>query len=236
MNDGHAAVTATMMQAPACWAPHGWLRGAAGRGAPPGTVRRLREQRERLRASGPVNSRLRVRPHRSPIPALPRRRLLFRPWAAHWSPYRRSPQRWRHSAVAFRPISDAGNRRVPADTLRRGAQSAYSHTPRTACQHRWPRMVQMPRFVPLIRREVESGRPEGAIVGEQIVGGRCTRRCWRGPAGRRRVRSRAQAGEPSVREWNRLDGWRRQVDGLRRAAYVRIETPPAGWTPDLFTA
>ena len=136
MNDGHAAVTATMVQAPASWAPHGWLLGAAGRAAPPGAVRRLREQRERLRASGPVNSRLRVRPHRSPIPALPRRRLLFRPWAAHWSPYGRSPQRWRHSAVALRPTSEARNPPVPADTLRDAVQSAYSHTPRAAGQHR----------------------------------------------------------------------------------------------------
>jgi hypothetical protein len=79
---------------------------------------------------------VRARPHRSPIPTLPRRRLLFRPWAAHWSPYGRSRQRWRHSAVAGRPTSDARNRRAPADTLRDAVQSAYSHTPRVACQHR----------------------------------------------------------------------------------------------------
>jgi hypothetical protein len=66
----------------------------------------------------------------APAPGAPRHpgRLLFRPWAAPWSPYRRSPQRWRHSSVALRPTSDARNRRVPADTLRDAVQSAYNHT------------------------------------------------------------------------------------------------------------
>jgi CheB methylesterase len=136
MNDGHAAGDGHDGAGSRLQGPHGWLLGAAGRGAPLGAVRRLREQRERLRASGHRGFEVRVRPHRSPIPTLPRRRLLFRPWAAHWSPYGRSTQRWRHSAVALRPTSDARNRRVPADTLRDAVQSAYSHTPRVACQPR----------------------------------------------------------------------------------------------------
>jgi C4-dicarboxylate-specific signal transduction histidine kinase len=49
---GMRPVTATMVQAPACWAPHGCFLGAAGRAAPLGAVRRLRDQRERLRANG----------------------------------------------------------------------------------------------------------------------------------------------------------------------------------------
>ena len=136
MNDGHAAGDGHDGAGTRLLGPHGWLLGAAGRAAPPGAVRRLREQRERLRASGHREFEVRVRPHRSPIPTLPRRRLVFRPWAAHWSPYGRSRQRWRHSAVALRPTSDARNRRVPADTLRDAVQSAYSHTPRVVCQHR----------------------------------------------------------------------------------------------------
>ena len=45
-------------------------------------------------------------------------------------------QRWRHSAVALRPTSDARNRRLPADTVRDAVQSAHRHTPRAVCQHR----------------------------------------------------------------------------------------------------
>jgi hypothetical protein len=136
MNDGHAAGDAHDGAGTSLPGPHGWLLGAAGRSAPPGAVRRRRSQRERLRASGHPEFEVRVRPHRSPISALPRRRFLFRPWAAHWSPYGRSRQRWRHSAVALRPTLEARNRRVPADTLRDAVQSAYSHTPRAVCQHR----------------------------------------------------------------------------------------------------
>jgi hypothetical protein len=64
--------TATMVQAHACCTPHGRLRGE------PGAVRRLRDQRERLRASGHRAFEARVRPRRSPLPASPRRRVPFR--------------------------------------------------------------------------------------------------------------------------------------------------------------
>jgi hypothetical protein len=136
MNDGHAAGDGHDGASNRLLGPHGWLLGAVGRAAPHGAVRRLREQRQRLRASGRREFEVRVRPHRSPIPTLPRRRLLFRLWAAQWSPYGRSGQRWRHAALAFRSTSNARNRRVPADTLRESVQGAYSHTPRVACQHR----------------------------------------------------------------------------------------------------
>ena len=205
MNDGHAAMTATM---------------------------------------------LRVRPHRSPIPPLSRRRLLFRPWAAHWSPYGRSPQRWRHSAVAFRAHRTRGNRRVPADTLRGAAQSAYSHTPRVACQHRTATdgghtmngppcrlhsgQACASNVRPTRDRRYAPARGLGGITVARAptAGRRCrgalhpldpsTGRIWTSrerdrrrahcgaegadaaagerPAGSLRVRSRAKAGEPNFRE------------------------------------
>ena len=131
MNNGHAAVTATMVQAPASWAPHGWLHGAAGRAAPPGAVRRLREQRERLRASGPVNSRLRVgriaeyRRCRDGASCSGRGPRI----GVHTDGHRKDGAilLWRSG-----PHRTRGNRRVPADTLRGAVQSAYSHTPRVA--------------------------------------------------------------------------------------------------------
>jgi hypothetical protein len=134
---GMRPVTATMVPAPACWAR------TVGSLVRPGASRH--PERSGAFCESSVSGSARVVTVNSRfafgrIAVQYRRcrdwRVLFRPWAAHWSPYGRSRQRWRQSAVAFRPTSDARNRRVPADTLRGAVQSAYGHTPRAACQHR----------------------------------------------------------------------------------------------------
>jgi hypothetical protein len=79
--------------------------------------------------------------------------------------------------------------------------------------------VQRPRFIPLIRRRVESGRPENGIVGEHIVGRKVQTPLL---ASDRRAAFACDRERRLVSlnfmSWNQLTSWLRQIDCLQRAA------------------